>query len=28
MWAQMQGGKDLVAKPFTPDEIIDQINAF
>jgi len=28
MWAQMQGGKDLVAKPFTPDQIIDQINSF
>lgn len=27
MWAQMQGGKALVAKPFTADEIIDQINA-
>lgn len=28
MWAQMQGGKDLVAKPFTPEQIIDQINSF
>ncbi len=27
MWAQMQGGKALVAKPYTADEIIDQINA-
>lgn len=27
MWAQMQGGKALVAKPFSADEIIDQINA-
>ena len=27
MWAQMQGGKALVAKPFTADEIIDHINA-
>ena len=28
MWAQMQGGRDLVAKPFTPDQIIEQLNAF
>ena len=28
MWAQMQGGKDLVAKPFTRDQIIQQIKAF
>lgn len=27
MWAQMQGGKDLVAKPFTPDQIVDQIKS-
>ncbi len=27
VWAQMQGGKALVAKPFTADDIIDQINA-
>lgn len=27
MWAQMQGGKALVAKPFTADDIIDQLNA-
>ena len=26
MWAQMQGGKALVTKPFTADDIIDQIN--
>lgn len=25
VWAQMQGGKDLVAKPFTQDQILDQI---
>lgn len=25
VWAQMQGGKDLVGKPFTPDEILEQI---
>jgi twitching motility two-component system response regulator PilH len=28
MWAHMQGGKDLVAKPFTPAQIIEQIKAF
>ena len=27
MWAQMQGGKALLTKPFTADDIIDQINA-
>ena len=27
MWAQMQGGKDLVAKPFTPDQIVDQLKS-
>ena len=27
MWAQMQGGRALVAKPFTADEIIDHLNA-
>jgi twitching motility two-component system response regulator PilH len=27
LWAQMQGGKALVTKPFTADDIIDQINA-
>jgi twitching motility two-component system response regulator PilH len=26
VWAQMQGGKDLVAKPFTADQIVEQIN--
>lgn len=25
VWAQMQGGKDLVAKPYTADEIVAQI---
>ena len=25
MWAQMQGGKDLVSKPFTADDIAEQI---
>ena len=27
VWAKMQGGKDLVTKPFTADDIISQINA-
>jgi twitching motility two-component system response regulator PilH len=25
VWATMQGGKDLVAKPFTSDDIVEQI---
>jgi len=25
VWAQMQGGKDLVAKPYSPEQIVDQI---
>jgi twitching motility two-component system response regulator PilH len=28
MWAEMQGGKALVQKPYTPDQIIEQINIF
>jgi len=28
MWAEMQGGKSLIQKPYTPDQIIDQINLF
>lgn len=28
IWAQMQGGKALVAKPYSPDEIVDQLKAF
>jgi len=28
MWAEMQGGKGLVQKPYTPDQIIEQINHF
>jgi twitching motility two-component system response regulator PilH len=28
VWAKMQGGKDLVAKPYTADEIVAQLNAF
>ena len=27
VWAQMQGGRGLVQKPYTPDQIIDQLNA-
>lgn len=26
MWAQMQGAKGLVQKPYTPDQIIEEIN--
>ena len=28
MWAEMQGAKGLVQKPYTPDQIIEQINHF
>jgi twitching motility two-component system response regulator PilH len=28
MWAEMQGGKALVQKPYTPAQIIEQINDF
>jgi len=28
MWAEMQGGKSLVQKPYTPAQIIEQINNF
>jgi twitching motility two-component system response regulator PilH len=28
MWAEMQGGKSLVQKPYTLAQIIEQINAF
>lgn len=28
MWAEMQGGKALIQKPYTPAQIIEQINAF
>ncbi len=28
LWAQMQGGKGYVTKPYTPEKIIDQIKAF
>lgn len=26
VWAELQGGKALVGKPFTPDQIISEIN--
>jgi twitching motility two-component system response regulator PilH len=25
VWAQMQGGKDLVAKPYSPDQTVEQL---
>lgn len=28
LWAQMQGGKGYVSKPYAADEIIDQLKAF
>ncbi len=28
LWAQMQGGKAYITKPFSADEIIDQLKAF
>ena len=28
VWAMMQGGKDLVSKPYTEDEILTQLAAF
>ena len=28
VWAMMQGGKDMVSKPFTADDIVAQIDAF
>lgn len=28
LWAQMQGGKGYVTKPYSADEIIDQLKAF
>ena len=28
LWAQMQGGKAFITKPYLPDEIIDQLKAF
>jgi twitching motility two-component system response regulator PilH len=28
LWGQMQGGKGYITKPYTPDQIIKQINFF
>lgn len=28
IWAQMQGGRDLIAKPFTAEQIVDQLKAY
>ncbi len=28
LWAQMQGAKAFITKPYSPDEIIDQLKAF
>jgi twitching motility two-component system response regulator PilH len=28
LWAEMQGGKALIQKPYTPEQIIEQINNF
>ena len=28
VWAGLQGGKGLIAKPFTPDQIVSQINEY
>lgn len=28
MWAEMQGGKALISKPYTRDQILEQINRF
>ncbi len=28
MWAEMQGGKSLVQKPYTPDQILAEIEKF
>lgn len=28
MWAEMQGGKALIQKPYTPDQILEQIERF
>jgi len=27
VWAELQGGKALIGKPYTADQIVDQINA-
>lgn len=28
VWAKMQGGKELISKPYSPDEILQQIKAY
>lgn len=28
VWAKMQGGKDLVSKPYTREQILDQLKAY
>jgi len=28
MWAEMQGGKGLIQKPYTPNQILEQIQRF
>lgn len=28
VWARMQGGKDLVSKPYTAEQILEQLNKF
>jgi twitching motility two-component system response regulator PilH len=28
LWAQMQGGRGYVTKPYTPDKILEQLKAF
>ncbi len=28
VWAELQGGKALIGKPFTPDQIVSQINKY
>tara|TARA_R110002072_G_scaffold14582_9_gene60239 strand:- start:54232 stop:54597 length:366 start_codon:yes stop_codon:yes gene_type:complete len=28
VWAKMQGGKDLVSKPYTKEQILDQLKAY
>ena len=28
LWGQMQGGKAYITKPYSPDQIVDQIKAF
>ena len=28
VWAELQGGKALIGKPYTPDQIVSQINKY